>query len=108
MADHNALPLVILAEKFASLPGIGMKSAQRLAYHVMSMDEAAVESFPLDARLPWDHTSPGVNKGFLQREWRRAIEGVTTPDCTMTSCTGCGVCHTLGVSNVIAGDRHAR
>ena len=45
MADHNALPLVILAEKFASLPGIGMKSAQRLAYHVMSMDEASVEAF---------------------------------------------------------------
>ena len=45
MADHNALPLVILAEKFASLPGIGMKSAQRLAYHVMSMDEEAVEDF---------------------------------------------------------------
>lgn len=45
MADHNALPLVILAEKFAALPGIGMKSAQRLAYHVMSMDEASVTSF---------------------------------------------------------------
>lgn len=43
MADHNALPLVILAEKFASLPGIGMKSAQRLAYHVMSMDMKSVE-----------------------------------------------------------------
>ena len=45
MADHNALPLVILAEKFASLPGIGMKTAQRLAYHVMSMDEASVQDF---------------------------------------------------------------
>lgn len=45
MADHNALPLVILAEKFASLPGIGMKSAQRLAYHVMSMDADEVEEF---------------------------------------------------------------
>jgi len=45
MADHNALPLVILAEKFASLPGIGMKTAQRLAYHVMSMDKGAVEDF---------------------------------------------------------------
>lgn len=53
MADHNALPLVILAEKFASLPGIGMKSAQRLAYHVMSMDEESVEEFAqalIDAR----------------------------------------------------------
>ena len=45
MSDHNALPLVILAEKFASLPGIGMKSAQRLAYHVMSMDDDAVKEF---------------------------------------------------------------
>lgn len=45
MADHNALPLVILSEKFASLPGIGMKTAQRLAYHVMSMDMHDVEDF---------------------------------------------------------------
>ena len=45
MADHNALPLVILTEKFASLPGIGMKSAQRLAYHVMSMDMKSVVDF---------------------------------------------------------------
>ena len=45
MADHNALPLVILAEKFAALPGIGMKSAQRLAYHIMSMNMQSVEEF---------------------------------------------------------------
>lgn len=45
MADHNALPLVILAEKFAKLPGIGMKSAQRLAYFVMSMEESEAEEF---------------------------------------------------------------
>jgi len=45
MADHNALPLVILSEKFASLPGIGMKTAQRLAYYVMAMDETSVKEF---------------------------------------------------------------
>lgn len=45
MADHNALPLVVLAEKFASLPGIGMKTANRLAYYVMSMDEDYVNGF---------------------------------------------------------------
>ena len=39
MADYNALPLVLLAEQFAKLPGIGMKTAQRLAYFVMSMTE---------------------------------------------------------------------
>ena len=69
------------------------------------LEDIACEQFPLDARLPWDHTSPGVSKGFLQREWRRAAEGVTTPDCTRTSCVGCGVCPTLGVSNVIVEER---
>ena len=45
MQEGNALPLVILAEQFAKLPGIGMKSAQRLAYHVMEMDEADAKEF---------------------------------------------------------------
>lgn len=45
MSDHNALPLIILAEQFAKLPGIGMKTAQRLAYHVMSMSEGDVKAF---------------------------------------------------------------
>lgn len=67
--------------------------------------EVASEGFGLDVRLPWEHTSPGVSKGFLKREWRRAEAGVTTADCTMTSCTGCGVCPTLGVHNVLAGER---
>lgn len=74
----------------------------------ISLHDVACTSIALDRRLPWDHTSPAVSKGFLQREWRRAMEGVTTPDCTMRSCTGCGVCPTLGVDNLIAGDRHAK
>ena len=45
MAEHDALPLVVLTEQFAKLPGIGMKSAARLAYHVMSMDAEEVEEF---------------------------------------------------------------
>ena len=69
------------------------------------LEDVACEQFGLEARLPWDHTSPGVSKGFLQREWRRAAEGVTTPDCTRASCVGCGVCPTLGVSNVIVEER---
>ena len=69
------------------------------------LEDIACEQFDLEARLPWDHTSPAVSKGFLQREWRRAAEGVTTPDCTRTSCVGCGVCPSLGVSNVIMEER---
>lgn len=45
MRDANALPLVLLTEQFAKLPGIGMKSAQRLAYHVMSMSRSDAEAF---------------------------------------------------------------
>lgn len=45
MADSNALPLILLAEQFAKLPGIGMKTAQRLAYFVMSMSESDAEQF---------------------------------------------------------------
>lgn len=45
MADNSALPLVILAEQFAKLPGIGMKTAQRLAYAVMSMSESDAKQF---------------------------------------------------------------
>lgn len=45
MANNTALPLVLLAEQFAKLPGIGMKSAQRLAYHVMSMTDEEVQAF---------------------------------------------------------------
>lgn len=45
MAGHDALPLIVLTEQFAKLPGIGMKTAARLAYHVMSMDAAEVEEF---------------------------------------------------------------
>ncbi len=45
MAESNALPLVVLAENFAKLPGIGMKTAQRLAYFVMSMSDAEAKAF---------------------------------------------------------------
>ncbi|MBP1559874.1 MAG: recombination protein RecR [Oscillospiraceae bacterium] len=45
MANNTALPLVLLAEQFAKLPGIGMKSAQRLAYHVMSMTDEEAQDF---------------------------------------------------------------
>lgn len=45
MANSTALPLVLLAEQFAKLPGIGMKTAQRLAYHVMSMSDDDAKAF---------------------------------------------------------------
>lgn len=45
MAQTGALPLVELAEQFAKLPGIGMKTAQRLAFFVMSMTDDEAKQF---------------------------------------------------------------
>ncbi|MCL1822750.1 MAG: recombination mediator RecR [Oscillospiraceae bacterium] len=45
MSEYNPLPLVLAAEQFARLPGIGMKTAQRLAYHILTMPAGEVEMF---------------------------------------------------------------
>jgi radical SAM-linked protein len=41
--------------------------------------------------FPWDHIESGVTKGFLRREWEKALEGQTTADCR-AGCLECGVC----------------
>ncbi len=71
----------------------------------LDLQDVACEEFDVDARLPWDHTSPGVSKGYLQREWRKATQAQVTADCTRTTCTGCGVCPTLDTSNRLVGER---
>jgi len=40
--------------------------------------------------FPWDHIDVGVSKDFLLSEYRKALSGVTTPDCR-TSCSACGI-----------------
>lgn len=42
---YHPLPLTRLVEKFASLPGIGMKTAQRLAFHILTLSEQEVQDF---------------------------------------------------------------
>ena len=41
--DNYARPIANLIEQFAKLPGIGRKTAQRLAYYVLEMDEVDVD-----------------------------------------------------------------
>lgn len=43
--DYNPLPLTKLIEQFASLPGIGIKTAQRLAFYVLTLSDDQVEAF---------------------------------------------------------------
>ena len=43
--QYYAAPLETLIEQFQRLPGIGRKSAQRLAFHVLSLPEGGAEEF---------------------------------------------------------------
>ena len=45
----------------------------------------------LDENLPWAHIDPGVTVEFLKREYQRALEGETTPDCHYNPCNACGL-----------------
>ena len=57
----------------------------------------------LEEVLPWDHISAGVSRHFLLTEFRRALEGQTTPDCR-EGCLSCGANVALPVEGpVLAG-----
>lgn len=45
MSGYNSVPLVTAAEQLSKLPGIGIKTAQRLAYHLLNMPVEEVEAF---------------------------------------------------------------
>lgn len=53
-----------------------------------------------DEVLPWDHIKSGVSREYFIREWNRAIEGMTTPDCR-AKCLECGVCDHKAIDPVI-------
>lgn len=45
MAGYVVAPLDALVDKLEALPGIGHKTAQRLAYHILNMTESDAQSF---------------------------------------------------------------
>ncbi len=45
MANYNVAPLSKLIEQFERLPGIGSKTAQRLAYFVLNMEKSQAQEF---------------------------------------------------------------
>ena len=46
-------------------------------------------------KLPWEHTTPGVSKEFLLREYGKALNEQLTEDCRRGKCSACGVCPSL-------------
>ncbi|MEE8552503.1 MAG: radical SAM protein [Desulfobacterales bacterium] len=51
----------------------------------------------LNELLPWDFIDNGINKSFLKQEYKRALQGKTSPPCPIESCNICGVCKQDGV-----------
>jgi len=46
---------------------------------------------PLDEVFPWEHINCGVSKGYLKKEWKKALQEMQTSDCRQ-QCHECGVC----------------
>ena len=55
----------------------------------VDMNFFALRERSVDEILPWDFIDIGVTKEFMIREWKRAQEGVITPNCR-EQCSGCG------------------
>ncbi len=53
--------------------------------------EAELGPRSLTASLPWDVIAPGVRKGYLKAERRRALNETVTGDCKWGACTHCGI-----------------
>ena len=53
-----------------------------------------------DEVFPWEHVTPGVSRGFLWSEWKKAQLEQLTHDCRRSTCVGCGICQSLGVKIV--------
>lgn len=71
------------------------------AFAVAGLDPAfyAARERAEDERLPWDFVDIGVTKAYLRLELRRALQGVTTPDCR-DGCEGCGLRRFEGICPV--------
>lgn len=52
----------------------------------------ANRAYDFSEPLPWDNIDMRVSKRFLEREAKRAEEGIVTPDCRTGDCPGCGAC----------------
>ena len=66
--------------------------AQTLKTVPVNPDFYVLRERDLNEKLPWDFIDHGIKKSFLQREYRRAKQELTTPICQVETCRICGVC----------------
>ena len=66
--------------------------AQTLKTVPLNPDFYVLRERDLNEKLPWDFIDHGIKKSFLQREYQRAKQELTTPICQVETCRMCGVC----------------
>jgi len=66
--------------------------AQTLKTVPVNPDFYVLRERNLNEKLPWDFIDHGIKKSFLQREYQRAKQELTTPICQVETCRICGVC----------------
>lgn len=69
--------------------------------------ESYLQERRIDQALPWDLISCDIPKKYFEKEWRRALDAATTPDCLNNSCSICGACDYDAVRNVLFDRRHS-
>jgi radical SAM superfamily enzyme YgiQ (UPF0313 family) len=68
--------------------------ARTLKESILNADFYVVRPRGADETFPWDFIDHGIKKSFLADEYRRALQGRTTPPCPMKPCPDCGMCRT--------------
>ncbi|MDO4203343.1 MAG: TIGR03960 family B12-binding radical SAM protein [Selenomonadaceae bacterium] len=93
--------------KFDGWTDLFNDEAWQKAFAVTGIDanEYNTRTRDFDEPLPWEHTTPGVDKSFLLREYKKAIEGKLTGDCRRGPCNACGICPNLGVDVIDWGTK---
>ncbi|WP_153726515.1 TIGR03960 family B12-binding radical SAM protein [Heliorestis convoluta] len=80
------------------------------AFQETEIDPAyyAYRNIEYNEPLPWDHLDYGVDRSYLVREHKKAMEAALTQDCRHHSCSACGVCPSLGISVDLRGGDHGQ
>ncbi|MDR3135870.1 MAG: radical SAM protein [Coriobacteriales bacterium] len=87
------------------VPAAWHEAAQALG---LDLEQLAGATLSLDSPLPWDFIDSGVTKNFLVAEYQRAFHEQTRADCTLTSCSSCGVCQRPTIRTRLAQSRRDR
>ena len=96
--DYFAPPVERLIEEFARLPGIGQKSAQRLAFHVLDMPKEDAERFASAIR-------EAKEKTFTCKRCQNLTDSEECPICADKSRDQKTICVVAEPRDVIAMER---